>query len=84
MLRNEQWFAEGFASQLARLHSVRWCVNPQLTGEVLGNVFEAPSLILGRAGSDVRGLTRAADPRGEDVLHARVELASGPGGLPAG
>ena len=72
LLRSDQWFAEGFAAQLRSLRSVRWCVNPQLVGTVLDNVFEAPSLILERSGSDVRVLARAADPRGEDVLHARV------------
>lgn len=73
LLRREQWFTEGMAAQLGGLRTVRWVVNPQLVGTVLDNVFEAPSLILARrddGGVDV--LAQSADPRGEDVLHARV------------
>ncbi|MHB8247160.1 MAG: nitrilase-related carbon-nitrogen hydrolase [Acidimicrobiales bacterium] len=73
LLRSEQWFAEGFAAQLGSLASVRWCVNPQLVGSVLDNTFEAPSLILERSGDDVRVIARAADPRCEEIVHARVQ-----------
>lgn len=75
LLRREQWFSEGLFSQLGSLRSVRWVVNPQLVGRVLDNVFEGPSLILARSDDGrVETLAEAKDPRGEDVLHARVEV----------
>ena len=73
LLRSEQWFAEGLASSLGDLQHIRYAVNAQLVGQVLDNTFEAPSLVLERCGSHVCELARSADPRGEDVLHVRVE-----------
>ena len=74
-LRREQWFAEGFFAELGGFTSIRYCVNPQLVGELLDNSFEAPSLILGRTdAAQVEILAQSDDPRGEDVLHVRVEI----------
>ncbi len=72
-LRREQWFNEGFFTQLRSLTRVRYAVNPQLVGSFFENTFEAPSLILERTGSgEVRVLARAEDPRTESVVHAVV------------
>ena len=73
-LRSEQWFAEGSAAELPGLVNVRYVVNPQLVGRVFDNVFEAPSLILERTPNGTAVRARAADPRGEDVLHVRATL----------
>jgi predicted amidohydrolase len=82
--RSQQWFREGTAAELGGLHSVRYVVNPQLTGDVLDAHFEAPSLILGRRPGGAEVLARSADPRGEDVLHVRVELDPVASGATAG
>ena len=78
-LRSEQWFSEGMAAELPALDSVRYVVNPQLTGDVLDAHFEAPSLVLGRTTQGTEVLARAADPSAEEVLHVRAVLGSGDG-----
>ena len=76
LLRREQWFAEGFAKQLASLERVRYVVNPQLVGDVLDNHFEAPSLILERTPGGVEVIAQARDHRAEEIVMARVPAPS--------
>jgi predicted amidohydrolase len=71
LLRREQWFAEGLAREMHDLTHVQYAVNPQIVGQVLEHVFEAPSLILGRGG---QVLAQADDVQAEDLLHVRAEI----------
>lgn len=52
-LRREQWLREGLFSQLPGMPGVRYAVNPQLVGEILGSRFDGRSYVFGR---DARGM----------------------------
>jgi len=76
-LRREQWLSEGLYSQLPTMPGVRYAVNPQLIGDLLGTRFDGRSYIFAR---DEHGTTtilasadhEALDPASEQVVVARV------------
>lgn len=76
-LRHEQWLREGLFSQLSDMPGVRYAVNPQLIGDLLGTRFNGRSYIFAR-GDDgtVTILTAAASETlaaaSEEILVARV------------
>jgi predicted amidohydrolase len=76
--RSEQWRAEGLERQLRDLHGVRYVVTAHLSGQVLDQRFEGPSVILERAPGDgsVRVLASATSAsyrdRRSEIVHARV------------
>lgn len=47
-LRREQWLREGLFSQLPDMPGVRWAINPQLIGDLLGTRFDGRSYIFER------------------------------------
>lgn len=87
-LRREQWLREGLFSQLPRMPGVRYVVNPQLIGDILGNRFEGRSYIFARGagGAPVTVASAAADaldPASEEVVVARVPAAGIAGAVAA-
>lgn len=78
-LRKEQWLNEGLCTQLRDLPHVRYAVNPQLIGSLLGNRFDGRSYIFERTPSgDVKVLAESKDyrlaPESEEAVCARVEV----------
>lgn len=76
-LRREQWLREGLFSQLEAMPSVRYVVNPQLIGDILGTRFDGRSYVFARAadGRPTILAAAAADalaPGSEEVLVVRV------------
>ncbi len=76
-LRRDQWLAEGLFTQLRAMPGVRYAVNPQLVGDLLGTRFDGRSYIFGRDGAGAPTIIAAAarddlDPRSEEVVVARV------------
>jgi predicted amidohydrolase len=79
-LRREQWLGEGLFSQLQRMPGVRYAVNPQLVGDVLGNRFDGRSYVFGRDACGAPTIVAAAvrddlDPASEEIVLARVPAA---------
>jgi predicted amidohydrolase len=76
-LRREQWLTEGLFSQLPTMPGVRYAVNPQLIGDLLGTRFDGRSYIFSR---DEHGIVtilasaerEALDPASEQIVLARV------------
>ena len=76
-LRREQWLREGLFSQLPDMPGVRFAINPQLIGDLLGTRFDGRSYIFERtADGTVRILAAAASAAlaaaSEEILIARV------------
>src|SRR5262249_5863516 len=76
-LRREQWLREGLFSQLAGMPGVRYAVNPQLIGELLGSRFDGRSYIFGRNAAGAPTILAAAGadrlgPASEEIVLARV------------
>jgi predicted amidohydrolase len=76
-LRRDQWLREGLFSQLEDMPGVRYAVNPQLIGDILGNRFDGRSYVFARSpDGEPRILAAAAadalDPSSEEVLLVRV------------
>jgi predicted amidohydrolase len=76
-LRREQWLREGLFSQLPRMPGVRYVVNPQLIGDILGTRFDGRSYIFARGEDGVPTIvaSAAADalaPASEEIVMARV------------
>jgi predicted amidohydrolase len=76
-LRRDQWLAEGLFTQLRAMPGVRYAVNPQLVGDLLGTRFDGRSYIFGRDATGAPTIVAAAsrddlDPRSEEVVVARV------------
>ncbi len=79
-LRREQWLDEGLFSQLAAMPGVRYAVNPQLIGEILGNRFDGRSYIFARADDGTVTIIAAATtdalaPASEEIVMTRVSIA---------
>jgi predicted amidohydrolase len=87
-LRREQWLREGLFSQLPSMVGVRYAVNPQLIGDLLGTQFDGRSYIFARAADgEVRILVAAASETlaaaSEEILIAEVPAsASGAAATP--
>jgi predicted amidohydrolase len=80
-LRREQWLREGLFSQLPQMPGVRYVVNPQLIGDLLGTRFDGRSYVFARAGDDPPTILAAAksetlDATSEEILVARVPAPS--------
>jgi predicted amidohydrolase len=76
-LRREQWLREGLFSQLAAMPGVRYVVNPQLIGAILGNRFDGRSYVFAREPTGAARIVAAAradalDPASEEVVLVRV------------
>ena len=76
----EQWLREGLFSQLSGMSGVRWAVNPQLIGDLLGTRFDGRSYVFGRADDgSVTILAAAANEAlaaaSEEIVVARVPRA---------
>lgn len=76
-LRREQWLREGLFSQLPAMHGVRYAVNPQLIGDLMGTRFDGRSYIFARDGSGTAAILAAAHadalaPSSEEIVIARV------------
>jgi predicted amidohydrolase len=79
LLRREQWLREGLFAQLRDMPGVRYAVNPQLIGNLLGTRFDGRSYIFGRAPDSSPIIVAAANA---DALHPTSEeivVASVPG-----
>jgi hypothetical protein len=79
-LRREQWLREGLFSQLPGMPGVRYVVNPQLLGDILGNRFDGRSYVFARRTDGTAEILAAAahdtlDPASEEVLVVRVPAA---------
>lgn len=79
-LRREQWLREGLFAQLPAMPGVRYVVNPQLIGDLLGTRFDGRSYIFGRDAGGAPTIVAAAarddlDPRSEEIVLARVPAA---------
>lgn len=79
-LRREQWLREGLYSQLSEMNGVRWAVNPQLIGDLLGTRFDGRSYVFARADDgSVTILAAAANDAlaaaSEEIVVARVPRA---------
>jgi predicted amidohydrolase len=80
-LRREQWLREGLFSQLPQMTGVRYAVNPQLIGDLLGTRFDGRSYVFARTGSGEATILAAAAsealaPTSEEILVARVPAPS--------
>jgi predicted amidohydrolase len=76
-LRREQWLREGLFSQLPAMPGVRYVVNPQLIGDILGNRFDGRSYIFARDDQGTATIIAAAarddvDAASEEIVLARV------------
>lgn len=76
-LRHEQWLREGLFRQLADMPGVRYAVNPQLIGDLLGTRFDGRSYVFGRDADGAATIVAAAaretlGPESEEILVARV------------
>ena len=81
-LRREQWLREGLFSQLAAMPGVRYVVNPQLIGAILGNRFDGRSYVFAREPTGAATIIAAAhadaiDPGSEEVVIVRVPAIHG-------
>jgi len=80
-LRREQWLREGLFSQLPTMPGVRYAVNPQLIGDLLGTRFDGRSYIFARAADGTTTILAAAAsatlaPASEEIVVARVPALS--------
>ncbi len=76
-LRREQWLREGLFSQLPDMPGVRYAVNPQLIGDLLGTRFDGRSYIFARDDDGTASILAAAASEAlaadsEEILVARV------------
>jgi len=76
-LRREQWLREGLYSQLADMPGVRYAVNPQLIGDLLGTRFDGRSYVFARDAGGATTIVAAAaretlGPESEEILVALV------------
>jgi predicted amidohydrolase len=69
-LRREQWLNEGLYSQLPAMPGVRYAVNPQLIGDILGTRFDGRSYVFARA---VDGSVHVVAAARADALAASSE-----------
>lgn len=79
-LRREQWLREGLFSQLSGMAGVRYAINPQLIGDLLGTRFDGRSYVFARADDgNVTILAAAANDAlaaaSEEIVVARVPRA---------
>lgn len=79
-LRREQWLREGLFSQLPGMPGVRYAVNPQLIGDLLGTRFDGRSYVFARADDGTVTILAAAANDGlaaasEEIVVARVSRA---------
>ena len=79
-LRREQWLREGLYRQLADMPGVRYAVNPQLIGDILGNRFDGRSFIFARSAAGEVAIVAAArtdalEPASEEIVAACVPAA---------
>lgn len=79
-LRRDQWLREGLFSQLSEMPGVRYAVNPQLIGDVLGTRFDGRSYIFARMPDGTATIVAAAAaealaPASEEIVIARVPAA---------
>jgi predicted amidohydrolase len=80
-LRREQWLREGLFSQLPDMPGVRYVVNPQLIGDLLGTRFDGRSYVFERAADGATTILAAAASDtlardSEEILVARVAAPS--------
>ncbi len=78
-LRREQWLREGLFAQLPAMPGVRYAVNPQLIGDLLGTRFDGRSYVFGRDADGTARVIAAAAAR-----DARPRKRGDPGGARAG
>ena len=76
-LRREQWLREGLFSQLPNMPGVRYAVNPQLIGDLLGTRFDGRSYVFARAEDGTVTILAAAASEAlaaasEEIVVARV------------
>jgi predicted amidohydrolase len=76
-LRREQWLREGLFAQLRDMPGVRYVVNPQLIGNLLGTRFDGRSYVFARRPDGTASIIAAAaaddlSPASEEVVVARV------------
>jgi predicted amidohydrolase len=76
-LRREQWLREGLFSQLPAMDGVRWAVNPQLIGDLMGTRFDGRSYVFARDAGGAATIVAAARadalaPTSEEIVIARV------------
>ena len=76
-LRREQWLREGLFAQLPDMPSVRWAINPQLIGDLLGTRFDGRSYIFERKPDGTATILAAAASEvlaaaSEEIVIARV------------
>ncbi|HEY2388099.1 MAG TPA: nitrilase-related carbon-nitrogen hydrolase [Candidatus Binatia bacterium] len=81
-LRREQWLHEGLFRQLPTMPGVRYAVNPQLIGDLLGTRFDGRSYIFARDEHGATTILAAAerddlDAASEQVVVARVAALTG-------
>jgi predicted amidohydrolase len=84
-LRREQWLREGLFHQLPAMPGVRYVVNPQLIGDLLGTRFDGRSYVFARDPSGAATILAAAarddlDPASEEIVVARVPAGEGVSG----
>lgn len=80
-LRRDQWLREGLFSQLRDMPGVRYVVNPQLIGDLLGTRFDGRSYVFERAADGTATILAAAAseqlaPDSEEIIVARVAAPS--------
>jgi predicted amidohydrolase len=80
-LRREQWLREGLFSQLPDMPGVRYVVNPQLIGDLLGTRFDGRSYVFERSADGSTTILAAAASEllardSEEILVARVAAPS--------
>jgi hypothetical protein len=80
-LRREQWLREGLFSQLPSMPGVRYVVNPQLIGDLLGTRFDGRSYIFARNDDGTATILAAAasetlEAASEEIVVARVPALS--------
>jgi predicted amidohydrolase len=79
-LRRDQWLAEGLMRQLPAMAGVRYAVNPQLIGDILGNRFDGRSYVFARSAAGTVQIVAEARhdalaPSSEEIVVARVPAA---------
>ena len=80
-LRREQWLREGLFSQLPAMNGVRYAVNPQLIGDLMGTRFDGRSYVFARDVGGTATIVAAAHadalaPSSEEIVIARVAAIS--------
>jgi predicted amidohydrolase len=88
LLRREQWLREGLFSQLPAMTSVRYVVNPQLIGDLLGTRFDGRSYVFERQPDGTATILAAAESEAlsaasEEIVIARVPAMEGARATPS-